>query len=96
MAAALVAIGIPAAGHKQSQVVVDLRHGGNGAARVLIAGTLIDANGRLQAFDQVNIGTFELMQELPRVDREAFDVLPLPFGEQGVEGGKARLPTVRK
>ena len=40
-------------------------------------------------FDQVDVGPFHLMQELPGVDRQAFDVLPLPFGKQRVEGQRA-------
>ncbi len=87
--AALVAMGRPQPGHQQPQMIVDFRHGGHGAARILAAGPLIDRDGRLQALDQVNIGPFQLMQKLPGVDRQAFDILPLPLGEERVESQRA-------
>ena len=73
------------AGHEQPQIVVDLRHGRHGAAGIGVTGPLVDADRRLQALDQVDIRTFHLVQELPRVDRQAFQVLPLAFGVQRVE-----------
>ena len=54
--------------------------------RGLCEPALIDRNRRLQALDQIDVGPFELMEELAGVDREAFDILPLPFGIEGVEG----------
>ena len=70
-------------------MVVDLGHRGDRAPRVLAAGALIDGDRGLQALDQVDVGTFELMEELPGVDREAFDILALPLGIEGVEGQRA-------
>ena len=87
--AALVAMRRAQPGHQQPQMVVDLGHRGHGAARILAAGPLIDRNRRLQALDQIDVGPLQLMQELPGVDRQAFDILPLPFGIQRVEGQRA-------
>ena len=55
----------------------------------MAAGPLVDRDRRLQALDQIDVGPFELMEELPGVGREAFDVLPLPFGVERVEGQRA-------
>ncbi len=74
---------------QQPQVVVNLRDRGHRAPRVLAARPLIDRDRRLQPVDQVDVGPFHLVQELPGVDRQAFDVLPLPLGKQGVEGQRA-------
>ena len=79
--AALVAMGLAQPGHQQPQVVVDLGDRGHRAARVLAAGPLVDRDRRLQALDQVDVGPLHLVQELPGVNRQAFDILPLPFGE---------------
>ena len=86
---ALVAGRLAQACEQQPQVIVDFRDRGHGAARVLAAGALVDRDRRLQAFDQVDVRAFQLVQELPGVDRQAFDVLPLPLGEQRVEGQRA-------
>ena len=56
---------------------------------IVAAGPLVDRDRRLQALDQIDVGPFQLMEELPGVDREAFDVLPLPFGVERVEGQRA-------
>ena len=76
-------------GVEQPQVIVDLGDRGHRAPRVVAAGPLVDRDRRLQALDQIDVGPFELMEELPGVDREAFDILPLPFGIEGVEGQRA-------
>ena len=55
----------------------------------MAAGPLIDGNRRLQTLDQIDIRPFELMEELPGVGREAFDILPLSFGIERVEGQRA-------
>ena len=36
--------------------------------------------------DQIDVGPLHLVEELASVDRKAFDVLPLPFGVDRVEG----------
>ena len=51
-----------------------------------LPGPLIDRDRRLKAVDQIDVGPFQLVEELPGVDRQAFDVLPLAFGVERVEG----------
>ena len=87
--AALVALGRAQPGHQQPQMVVDFRDRGDGAARILAAGPLVDRHRRLQALDQIDVGPLQLMQKLPGVDRQAFDILPLAFGIQRVERQRA-------
>ena len=74
---------------QQPQVIVHFGDRGHGAARILAAGPLIDGNGGLESVDQIDVGAFHLVQELAGIDRQAFDILPLPFGEQGVESQRA-------
>ena len=84
------------AGVEQAQVVVDLGDGADGGARVVAGGLLLDADGRRQALDHVDVGLVHQLQELPRVGRQALDVAPLAFGIQRVEGqaglARARQP----
>ena len=91
------AIGVPHFGHshvahprhEQPQVVVDLGDRGDRAPRIRIAPPLVDGDRRLQAFDAVDVRPLHLLEELPRVDRQALHVLPLPLGQQRVERQRA-------
>ena len=83
--AALMAARFAKPREKQPQIVVDLGDRGDRAARVVAAGPLIDGDRRLQALDEIDVRPFELVEELPGVGREAFDILPLPLGEDRVE-----------
>ena len=74
---------------EEPQVVVNFGDRGDGAARVRIALSLVDGDRGLEAVDVVDVGPLHLIEELPGVDREALDVLPLPLGEQRVEGERA-------
>ena len=74
---------------EQPHVIVNLGDRGHRAAGIMAAGPLIDGDRRLQALDQVDVRPFELMEELPGVGRKAFDILPLSFGIEGVEGQRA-------
>ena len=84
------------AGVEQAQVVVDLGDGADGGARVVAGGLLLDADGRRQALDDIDIGFVHQLQELPRIGGKALDVTPLAFGIQRVEGqaglARARQP----
>ena len=84
--AALPADRLAQPGIEQPQVIVDLGDGGHRAAGIVAPGPLVDGDRRLQALNQVNVRPFQLMEELPGIRGEAFDVLPLPFGVERVEG----------
>ena len=45
-----------------------------------------DADGGAEAFDGVDVGAFELVEELARVCGEGFDVAALALGVDGVKG----------
>ena len=76
---------------EEAQVVVDLGDGADGGSRVLPRGLLLDGDGRREPLDRVHVGLLHQPEELPRVGRERFDVSPLAFGVDGVEGER-RLP----
>ena len=73
-------------GVQQPQVVVDFGDGADRRARAAAGGLLLDRNGRAQPVDGIHIGPLHLVQELARVGRKRFDVAPLPFRVDRVEG----------
>ena len=75
----------PETSHHQAEIVVDLRDRRDGAARILVAGALIDTKRRLEPLDQIDIGTLHLVQELTGVDGQAFDELALALCEYRVK-----------
>ena len=77
------------AGVEQAQVIVDFGDGADGRARVVRRRLLLDRNRRREAFDQIDVGLFHQLQELPRVGRQRLDVAPLSLGVQRVEGERA-------
>ncbi len=84
--AAEVAVGRGRAGEEQPEIVVDLRRGAHGGARVLVGGLLLDADHRREARYLVHIGALHVSEEIARIGREGLDVTTLPFGVDGVEG----------
>ena len=73
-------------GVEQPQVVVNLGRRPDGRARVADAVLLPDRNRRADALDRVDVRLLHPLQELARVGRQRFDVAPLPFGIDRVEG----------
>ena len=80
------AVGRPGARVQQPQVVVDLGDGADRRARVVAGGLLLDADGRRQALDDVDVGLVHQLQELPRIGRQALDVAALALGVERIEG----------
>ena len=87
--AALGAVGLADAGEQQPQVVVDLRNGAYGGARVVGNALLVNGNGRRKPFYVVHIGLVHTAQELAGVGGEGFHIAPLPLGIDGVKGKAA-------
>ena len=81
----LGAVRIADAREEQAQVVVDLGDRADGRARVVARRLLLDRDRRRQALDQVDVGLFHELQELPRVGRQRLDVAALAFGVERVE-----------
>ena len=71
---------------EQAQVIINLRRGRDGRARVHAAGVLLDGDRGREALDEVHVRLLHLVEELPRVSRQALDVLPLPLRVERVEG----------
>ena len=95
--AVLGAVRLADAGEEQAQVVVDLGDRADRGARVVAGRFLLDGDGRRKPLDQVHVGLFHELQELPRVGREGLDVAPLALGVERVEGerGLARARQAR-
>ena len=72
-------------GEQQTQIVVNLRGGGDGRSRIRAGAALLDGNGRRESFDVIDLGFLHLIEELARVGGEGFDVLALSFGKDSVE-----------
>ena len=71
---------------EQAQVVVDFGDGADGRARRARGGLLLDGDGGGEALDRVHVRAFELVEELPGVGAERFDVAALALGVDGVKG----------
>jgi len=80
------AVGRTGPGEQQPQVVVDFRHRTHRGAGIVAGGFLLDGNGRREPLDQVHVGFFHQLQELPGVGRKGLHVAALTFGVEGVEG----------
>ena len=74
-----------AAGKQQLQVVVELGHRADRAARTAHRIRLVDCNRRQDALDAVHLRFVHAVEELSCVGRERFDVATLPFGVERVE-----------
>ena len=89
--AAVRAVGHAHGAVEKTQVVVDLRDGGDDGARIAAGGALLDGDGGGQPLDSLDVRLLHLVEELPRVGGERFDVAALAFGVERVEreGGLA-------
>src|SRR5206468_2537420 len=56
---------------------------------------LVDADDWGEAINLIDVGPLELMEKLPSIDRETFDILPLPLGKQRVERQTTLAGTAR-
>ena len=87
--AALGAVRDADARPEQAEVVVDLRNGANGGARVAAGGLLVYADGRGQTLDVVHVGLVHLAEEHTRIARKALDIAALALCVYGVERERA-------
>ena len=83
---ALPAEGPAHARKQQAHVVVDFGGRADRRARVPDAVLLADGDGRCDALDLVHVRLLHPLEELPGVGGQRFDVAPLPFGVDRVEG----------
>ena len=78
-------MGLADIGEEEPQVVVNLSGRGDDRAWVAARTALLDRDGGGKPFDEIDLRLLELIQELPRIGRERFDVLALAFSINGVE-----------
>src|SRR5262245_2490567 len=83
--AAVGAMSLADSGVEHAEEVRDLSHRADRGPGVAAGGLLLDADGRRQAADVIDIGLGQLAEELTGVARQGFDVPPLPLGVEGVE-----------
>src|SRR4029077_2737175 len=65
--------------------MVDFGHRCDRGLAAATRDTLFNRHTRRQAADQINIGLFELLDELPRIRRHTVEKAALSFGKQDVE-----------
>ena len=71
---------------EQPHEVVDLGRSGDGGSRIARGVLLADGDGRRDAVDLVDLRLLHALEKLPRVSGEGFDVAPLSFRVDRVEG----------
>ena len=76
---------------EDTQIIVNLRRGRDGRTRVGASAPLLNGNRRRQAFDEVDVRLFHLIEELTGVGRQAFHIAALPFGIKSIES-EGRFP----
>ena len=69
-----------------AQVIVNFRDGADGGARRARGGFLLDGDRRRKPFDHIDFRALHLVEKLPRISGERFDVAALAFGIDGIEG----------
>ena len=84
--AAFRAVKIGDLGVEDAQVIEDVGGGGHDGAGVFVRLLLAEGDGRRQVVDAVDVGFFDLVQELADVGGDGFDVADVALGVQGVEG----------
>jgi len=71
---------------KHTQIIVNFSCSRDRRSWILPGATLLDRDGRRKTLDEIDIRLFHLIEELPRVSGETFDVAPLPIGIELIEG----------
>ena len=82
-------------GEEDAQVVVDLGDRADGRARALARRLLLDADGRREAGDLLDLRLLQGGEELAGVAGEALDVPPLPLGIERVDRQRALARAAR-
>jgi len=72
-------------GEEEPEIVINLRGCPNGGTSILDTVFLLDCNGRRDSMDGFDIWAVHLLQELPGISGERFDVASLTLSEEGVK-----------
>ena len=73
-------------GVEETEEVIDLRDGPDGAPGVFVGRFLFDRDNGTKAGYFVDVGSFHIADELPGVGAEAFHIAALSFRVDGIEG----------
>ena len=76
---------------EQPEVIVNLSCRRDGGSRMGTGRALLDCDRGGKPLDIIDVRLLHLVQELPRVGGEAFDIFPLAFGEERIKCER-RLP----
>src|SRR5439155_24294760 len=71
---------------EDAQTIVNFGRCCDGRSRISPGAALLNGDSGRKSFDEIDVRLFHLIEELPRVRREAFDVTPLPFWIKRVKG----------
>ena len=77
-------------GKEESEELMDLGDGSHGRLAAAARDPLLDGDARGESLDRVDIGLFQLLDELPRIGGHAVEEAPLALGEENIER-KGRL-----
>ena len=72
-------------GEEEPEVVINLRGCSNRGAGIFDTVLLLDGNGRRDSMDGLDIWPVHLLQELPGISGERFNITSLALREEGVK-----------
>jgi len=72
-------------GKKDPEIIVNFGRGRDCGSRVGAGAALFDGDRRREPLDKINIRLFHLVEELPRISGETFDIAALPLGIKSIE-----------
>ena len=78
-------------GKQHAQIIVNLGRGRDRGARIGAGAALLDRDRGRKPFDEIDVRLFHLIEKLPGVGGKTFDIAPLPFGIERIEGER-RFP----
>src|SRR5213593_1958522 len=73
-------------GEQKAEIIVNLGNRSDRGPRAARCGFLLDGNRRGKPFDRIDVRGFEAVEKLPRIGRKGFDITPLAFRINGIEG----------
>jgi len=82
-------VGVPDAGKKKAQVIIDFSHRAHDRPRIVGRPLLVDGYGRAESFDVINVRFLHLPQELAGIGGKRLYIAALPFGIYGIESQRA-------
>ena len=66
-------------GIKHAEIIINLRHRGNGGTRIGRSGSLLNGHGRRKAVNEIHLRFVQPVEELTGIGGKALHIAPLPF-----------------